>query len=318
MSKERGAGTVEDVEEVPPGLEDGPGARDADGVWSPIRVAFTRWNVGAPVARTTRWNGFEPVAEPSWDDFAGYDDRHGGRNGETRYCSDYTPSFLGQCNALGDNRFSWQGSFGRFLHREEMNLHPAGEYLEMYDRLVGREWRDKPERMNFLNKHDHLPLVHIIVNKSDGVSKSRGHYDLFFPHKLHFGVNDTIYYMNEYNFSDPHQRAREGSAENAGACPHCATRVDDDDVEELKKTSGTVYHIKSGPSSRFPTDEIYGYREYGQEITEKNTLKGRPGGIIVHLPKGNQVNRIYLPRRVVHKVSGKGARWDSMKIFPSN
>ena len=68
MSRERGAGTVEDVEEVPPGLEDGPGARDADGVWSPIRVAFTRWNVGAPVA--INWEDPADVATPSWDDFA--------------------------------------------------------------------------------------------------------------------------------------------------------------------------------------------------------------------------------------------------------
>ena len=314
MSKERGAGTVEDVEEVPPGLEDGPGARDGDGVWSPIRVAFTTWKVGAPVAKN--WDGFHSVAEPSWDNFAGYLDNYGGMTGETRYHSDYTTSFLGQCSTLGDNRGSWQGSFGRFLHREEMNLQPAGEYLEMYDRLVGRQWKDKPERMNFLNKHDHLPLVHIVVNKSDGVSKTRGHYDLFFPHERHFGDNDSIYYMNEDEFSDQHQRARKRSAENAGACPHCAIEIDPDDVEEYKLTNGTVYHIKSGYHSRFPTDEIYGYREYGQEITEKNADENRPGGIIVHLPKGNQVNRIFLPRDVVHKVSGKGARWARMKIFP--
>ncbi len=199
-----------------------------------------------------------------------------------------------------------------------MNLQPAREYLEMYDRLVGREWRDKPERMNFLNKHDHLPLVHIVVNKSDGVSKTRGHYDLFFPHEKHFGDNDTIYYMNKDEFSDQHQRARKRSAENAGACPHCAIKVDGDDVKELKKTSGTVYHIKSGPSSRFPTDEIYGYREYGQEITENMADGKRPGGIIVHLPKGNKVDKIYLPRWVVHEVSGHKKKWAKMKIFPES
>ena len=89
-----------------------------------------------------------------------------------------------------------------------------------------------------------------------------------------------------------------------------------EDYDEYKLTNGTVYHIKSGYHSRFPTDEIYGYREYGQEITEKNARENRPGGIIVHLPKGNQVNRIFLPRWVLEDVLGPHKQFSKMKIYP--
>jgi hypothetical protein len=196
-----------------------------------------------------------------------------------------------------------------------MNLHPAAEYLEMYDRLVGRMWNERPERMEFLNDADPLPLVHIIVNKSDGPT-GFGHFDLFFPHKRHYGGVDTVCYMNEYVFSGQHQQKRQISAEAVGACPHCATTLDHTDVDEYRRTGGTVYHIRSEYNSRFPTDEIYGYREFGPVITKNNADLSRDGGIIVHLPKGNQVSKIFLPRRVVHQVLFNGKQWTEMRIFP--
>ena len=310
MSRERGAGTVEDVEEVPPGLEDDPGVRDGDGHWSPIRVAFTRWRVSAPVTPKKAYLQGEMVVSASWEDFGGYVHEVDRRWGACRF--DDSKSFLEECS---DHHQNWpKPRHGRNLHREEMNLVPAGETLEMYDRFVGREWDERPNRMEFLNHADPLPLVHIIVNNSDGSSAGKGHFDLFFPHELHYGKTDTVCYKNADEFSKQHQKQRKRSAENVGACPQCAIEVDRGDSKEWSKTKGTVYHIYSGPNSRFPTDEIYGYREFGQEITE-DMLKG-PGGIIVHLPKGNKVDKIYLPRDVVHELFVQN-HWDLMKIFPS-
>jgi len=308
MSK-RGAGTVEYVEKVPRGLEDGPGASDGDGVWESIRVAFTRWKVSAPVTPGDAYLQGEPCdGGSSWERFAGYVHHESGK-----WKFDTTPSFLGECEVLG-NLQGWPAPHrGRNLHREEMNLRPAAEYLEMYDRLVGRMWKENPERMEFLNDVDPLPLVHIIVNKSDGPG---GHFDLFFPHELRYGKTDTVYYTNKDVFSGQHQQKRKISAEAVGACPHCAIKVEDTDYLEYRYTEGTVYHIRSGYNSRFPTDEIYGYREFGPVITENMADGKRPGGIIVHLPKGNQVDRIFLPRDVVHKVLFNGKQWTEMRIFP--
>jgi hypothetical protein len=312
MSK-RGAGTVEYVEKVPRGLEDGPGASDGDGVWESIRVAFTRWKVSAPVTPGDAYLQGEPCdGGSSWERFAGYVHHESGK-----WKFDTTPSFLGECEVLG-NLQGWPAPHrGRNLHREEMNLCPAGEYLEMYDRLVGKTWQENPERMEFLNKDDPLPLVHIIVNKSDG---PLNHFDLFFPHELHYGNNDTVCYTNKMVFSGQHQQKRKISAEAVGACSHCATTLDQQDWTEYRDTGGTVSHIRSGYSSTFPIDEIYGYREFGPGITENMTAGKMYVGIIVHLPKGNQVDRIFLPRNVVHDVLFNrgyyGKRWTKMRIFP--
>ena len=252
MSNQRGAGVVEDFPDVPPGLE-GPGYYGED-QWWPIRVAFTKWRVSAHIYEGKD----EAIRVPSWDNFAGYvynfsQKRHFG----TRQ-PDYSPSFRDQCrnSKCIDEHFRFGG---RNLHREEMNLHPAGEYLEMYDKLVGRMWFENSEGMVFLNTRDPLPLVHIIVNNSDG-SHGRGHFDLFFPHKRHFGNTNTVCYMNNEQFSVQHKQVRENSAERAGVCPHCATTLDVEDEDEYRFTQGTVYHIKSGPFSSWPTDGVYGYR----------------------------------------------------------
>ena len=305
MNGESGAGRVDDVEEAPPELEDGPGER-SDGRWRPIRVAFTKWRVGAPVAPKKGYGQGRMAKKPSWDDFAGYV-----HDGPERFES--TLSFLEECVVLGDLQGWPAPRRGRNLHREEMNLRPAAEYLEMYDRLVGRMWKENPERMEFLNDVDPLPLVHIIVNKSDGPG---GHFDLFFPHELRYGKTDTVYYTNKDVFSGQHQQKRKISAEAVGACSHCATTLDQQDWTEYRDTGGTVSHIRSGYSSTFPIDEIYGYREFGPGITENMTAGKMYVGIIVHLPKGNQVDRIFLPRDVVHKVLFNGKQWTEMRIFP--
>ena len=308
MSKERGAGTVEDVEEVPTGSGlEGPGFFRYERWW-PIRVAFTKWRVSAPKTTGNLLNSGNHPLQPSWDIFRGYMYVH---SQKWRAKFDSSPSFLDQCR---DSK-CLPNRGGRNLHREEMNLHPAGEYLEMYDRLVGREWDKNPERIVFLNKYDSLPLVHIIVNNSDGYH-GRGHFDLFFPHELHFGNTNTVCYMNNEQFSGQHQQVRENSAGIARVCTHCATTLDRGDWDEYRLTQGTVYHIKSGPSSSWPIDGVYGYREYGQEITKEMSRQDRGGGIIVHLPPSNHVDRIFLPRGVVHELFGKGKQWTRMRIFP--
>ena len=154
MTKGRGAGIVEDIENIKKlenwDLEgDFPGYENSDGVWIPIRVAFTRWRVPGPLCFDAR----QPI--PNWNDFRGY---FYGYHGKYKERHDETRSFLQTCpHSHGFTlRSGVRVNYGRFLHREEANLKPAGrpghEYLEMYDKAVGRNWMDNPEVMYRLNE----------------------------------------------------------------------------------------------------------------------------------------------------------------------
>ncbi len=313
MSRQRGVGKVEDVEEMP---TEGTGCC-INGRWRPARVAFTRWYVSAPVKNKYSIR-HDPTIGTNWDGFSGYYHRNLGS-------FDSTNSFLGQCHDICP-RCERNGdpdvSHGRFLHREEMNLDLIDGRLEMYDRHVGRMWRENSRVMQFLNESDDLPLVHIVVNKSDRV-KGKGRFDLFFPHRRHFGDVDTIHYTNGHSFSSLHTMEREESAHFAGACRVCAIEMNDADAD-YRITGGSVLHIKTGyehPPRRSElsgeTDEIFGYREFGEEITKEMVDESRPGGVIVDLPKGSRVDRIFLPRGVLHDVLGHNKQLRQMKIYPN-
>ena len=69
MSRQRGAGGVEDVEEIPWEME-GPGGY-GEGGWRPIRVAFTRWYVSGPVKNKYSIRD-DPKIGSNWDGFSGY------------------------------------------------------------------------------------------------------------------------------------------------------------------------------------------------------------------------------------------------------
>ena len=311
MSRQRGAGGVEDVEEIPWEME-GPGWY-GEGGWRPIRVAFTRWYVSGPVKNKYSIRD-DPKIGSNWDGFSGYYHRNHGS-------FDSTHSFLGQC---GENHSRCGGpldvSHGRFLHREEMNLHPEDGELEMYDRLVGRM---DPGKLKFLNEDDTLPLVHIIVNKSDLVSKEgRGRFDLFFPHRLHYGRSSTIEYVQEYTYSVGQDDARKIRADAVGACHHCASEMEKEDYD-WRITRGSVLHMVTdiqGTNGNElvgdETDDIFGYREFGQEITKNMVDGSRRGGIIVDLPRRSLVSRIFLPRWVLEDVFGPYKQFDKMKIYP--
>lgn len=313
MEKGRGFGLVEDLDEDW-NWENVPGYENPDGHWRPIRVVFTRWRVPAPVAIESGYR------YPNWNDFKGYEQDYRGRP-PLRH--DESPSFLQQCeHSPLDLRLGVANHFGRFLHKEEANLKPAGksghEYLEMYDKLVGRNWIENPRVMDFLNNEDHLPLIHIIVNISDRKSRwgSRGTFDLFFPHELHFGKIDSICYENDPHFSPEHEVVRYDSAVNSGACPECAKEMEHTDYDNFQGLNGVV-HIVSKNRSKIHTDDIFGYRGFGQDITETMADPKRPGGIIIHLPTNfPKAGRIFMPRRIVHEVFGKNKRWSKMKIFP--
>ena len=313
MAKGRGAGIVEDIDTLENWYLEGdfPGYENSD-KWRPIRVAFTRWRVPAPVAFDA-WNIF-----PNWNDFGGYKYNKESWGNEIH---DETRSFLQSCkHSHGFTlRSGVHVEYGRFLHKEEANLKPAGqpghEYLEMYDKAVGRNWKDNPDVMDHLNYVNDLPLIHIIVNTSDKLNNSKGSFDLFFPHELQFGKIDSIRYENSPYFSPEHKSEREGSAKKVGACPNCAFEIDGNDYDY--SGSKNIVHIVSKDRSEIATDDVFGYRGFGQDITTNMANPARKGGLMINLPTDSPAGRrIFLPRSIVNKVFNKGTKWTKMKIFP--